>query len=225
MRKSTETVTHRGQGKPPKGIAQFIELVNAEGLYQRELPDVYKAWYAATDDPESASVSPHDLWVKACAKIAAAFCPATRAFLGPPAKLQSFLDRYEQLKSAREVLVGMARWHRLQSPAHPSKPMDHLVIHDDQLSVDVPHSVGVNLRINEKGVLVLAASGNTLLDALVGVRADRIRSCAICGRIFWARRVNSECCSERCRKTYNQRNTRQARRAREARRKTSKKGR
>lgn len=46
------------------------------------------------------------------------------------------------------------------------------------------------------------------ISAIKAVCADRVRQCAICGNPFWALRVNSECCTEKCRKTYNQRNSR-----------------
>jgi hypothetical protein len=46
------------------------------------------------------------------------------------------------------------------------------------------------------------------------LNANRIRACRICQRIFWAPRAKSECCSQRCRKVYNQRNSR-ARRKKE----------
>jgi hypothetical protein len=68
----------------------------------------------------------------------------------------------------------------------------------------------VDLVVNQDGRIEI--SKHPVLDALVGVRAaDRIKSCAICKRIFWAPRINSECCSLMCRKTYNQRNSRRNR--------------
>jgi hypothetical protein len=39
---------------------------------------------------------------------------------------------------------------------------------------------------------------NTLVNALRGVDADRLRTCEICNRIFWAKREDSETCSPKC---------------------------
>lgn len=75
------------------------------------------------------------------------------------------------------------------------------------------------LVINESGRLALE---DALLDALIGAPAERIKTCAICDAIFWAPRVNSECCSLICRKTYNQRNSRKNRRYSKSRRKKGK---
>jgi hypothetical protein len=44
-------------------------------------------------------------------------------------------------------------------------------------------TASVTLRINEEGLLT-APSHDPLLSALIGVRADRIRGCAVCRRIF-----------------------------------------
>src|ERR1019366_4288249 len=153
---------------------------------------------------------PRDLWIRACEDIAAQLHAITSKFLGPPSDLAQFLDRYEMLKSAGQVLLRIAaRCGSGPRATHPSP----LLIHDAHFpGVDVPFSVTVNLIVNHQGELGVA--DNPLLGALIGVRADRIRACAICGRVFWAPRINSECCSETCRKTYNQRCSRENRRPR-----------
>jgi predicted nucleic acid-binding Zn ribbon protein len=46
-------------------------------------------------------------------------------------------------------------------------------------------------------------------EALPGVDADRIRRCAICLKIFWAKNKNSETCSEPCRNALRQRRHRE----------------
>ena len=38
-----------------------------------------------------------------------------------------------------------------------------------------------------------------------------VKSCVICRAVFVVKRMKSPCCSERCRKTYNQRNSRRDR--------------
>ncbi len=202
-------MTHRGQSRPSKDLERFIELVNTERLYERELADTHEALYAALDAPRNASASPRALWTTKCEEIAAKLHSETRAFLGPPSDLRQFLDRYELLESAREVLLGIAKRYGSGPRPHASEVM----VHDARFPSEAPFSVMVSLVVNERGVL--GASDNPLLLALIGVRVDRIRACTICGRIFWAPRVNSECCSEKCRKTYNQRCSRENRRRRQ----------
>jgi len=206
MPKTTKTVTERGQSEPPKKLADLIELVNAEWPFERELPNMHAGFEPAMEAySRDTSVSARDLWAKTCDEAADALSPDARAFLGPPARLEAFLDKFTLLKSAREVLLGIARRSRAGSVARSSG----VTIRVAEFSVDVPFSAFVNLVVNDQGKL--AVSTTPVLDALVGVRADRIRLCVICGRIFWAARVNSECCSERCRKTHNKRTSRKNR--------------
>jgi hypothetical protein len=129
----------------------------------------------------------------------------TREFLGPASDLKQFLERYDLLKSAREALLGIAKRYGSEHLA------PRLTIHEASFpGGEAPLSVAVDLEVKDKGVL--GASDNPLLRALIGVRADRIRECAVCRRLYWAPCVNSECCSQTCRKTYNRRNSRQNRR-------------
>jgi hypothetical protein len=97
-----------------------------------------------------------------------------------------------ELERVRQTLVDIAAENRSEAGA-------------------APPFIRCNARlvIDPNGRLALR---DALLDALIGVPAERIRSCVVCDRIFWAARINSECCSVRCRKTHNQRNSRKARR-------------
>jgi hypothetical protein len=206
MRQTAKTVTERGQSKPPQALAGFIELVNVERLFERELPDPFAA---ALFDPRNTSMPPRDVYIEHCEKAAASLSPETRAFLGPASDLEVFPVKYQLLKSARAVLLGIARRNEAGSREHSSE----LMLRDAQFpGVDIPFAVFVNLVVNEHGEFSISTP--PVLAALIGVRADRIRSCAICGRIFWAPRINSECCRPRCRKTYNQRHSRENRRLR-----------
>src|SRR5215467_6781664 len=98
-RKSTETVTHRGQAVPPNTLAEFIEMVNMERLFERELPDVGAGPGAPMDDPKNRTISPYDPWVKLCRATANTLSTQTRAFLGPSRDLVRFLEKYELLRS------------------------------------------------------------------------------------------------------------------------------
>jgi hypothetical protein len=205
-----ETVT-QGQSKPPRNLARFIELVNAERLFERErkLPDPYDGFMRDVEnarDAHTTDVDIPDLWIEHCERTARILSAAARRFLGRPAEYQTFLEKWALLKSAGQVLSGIASRY---APAPRPKSPD-VTIQDARFpGRELPFSIDVGLVVNEAGVLIRAR--NDLLDALIDARADRIRSCVICNRIFWARRINSECCTERCRKTYNQRNSRDAR--------------
>jgi len=209
MRKDAKTVTgslNRGQSKAPDSLSRFIELVNRDGLFDKELPDVYQECCAEVIGSGSGS-PPRDIWVKVCQKVARSLSGQTREFLGAPGDLSEFLDRYALLKSARGVLLALAkRYRELRGTCSPGP----LMVRSAELSRDVPFEAKVSLAIDRNGDLIVPEV--PLLDALKGIRADRIRSCEICSRIFWAPRINSECCSEKCRKAYNQRNSRMSRR-------------
>lgn len=49
----------------------------------------------------------------------------------------------------------------------------------------------------------------SLLDALNGIEADRLRICTICNKIFWAKNKNSETCSKTCLNALRQRRHRE----------------
>jgi len=51
-------------------------------------------------------------------------------------------------------------------------------------------------------------SGLPLIFELEDIPPERIRKCPICQNIFWAKRIDSPTCSERCLNTFNGRNTR-----------------
>ena len=114
------------------------------------------------------------------------------AFLGDPNEAREFRDRYDALRSAQEVLPSLA---------------DERTEYEPSGFTSMPFSAGINFYTHDG---VIGASG-IFVNALRGVRKDRIRRCAVCEETFWARRINSECCTEKCRKTYNQRNSRIAR--------------
>lgn len=206
MGKSAQAVTRRGYGRPPKNLARLIELVNAERLYERELEDVHKKLEAAMGDTKNVSTSPRDLWIRVCGETAAKLRQETRTFLGPVSHLQDFLERYELLNSAANVLQGVTKLGAVGSKGQPSE----LKIRDARWTVDVAFTVPVVMVVDERGQLAIKPE-NPLVEALVGIPVERIRACAICRRLYWAPRINSECCGEKCRKTYNQRNSRRNR--------------
>jgi hypothetical protein len=200
MSQNAETVTARGWSTPPNSLVRlFIDVANTE-----DLPDLHDALYSLVDSP-----SPIDIrtrWRDSCADIAVNLSPSVQQFLGSPKnEFRSFLDNYDLLRRGQEVVKTLARRYRDKGPAESP-----LTVFDPKFSADFPISIEVNLVPDEKGRLALTEP-DQILSAFVGIPADRIRSCEICKRYFWALRLNSECCSQRCRKRFNQRNSRAAR--------------
>jgi hypothetical protein len=92
--------------------------------------------------------------------------------------------RCSSLKIVRSVLYTIARsYGSNQATGVP-------IAAAFQNLVSVVTDTGGNLRIQH----------DPLLQALEGVEARRIRECAICGRIFWAGRIDQSCCPKRCAK-------------------------
>jgi hypothetical protein len=210
MQKLAKPVTQRGQSKPPKGLARFIELANMK--LDRPLDDASLVFDSAVRDP-SKTVKLPDVWEGICAETASTLPPEARAFLGPVADVHGFVANYRTLGYARKLLPAIARqkWPVVEnSKAVSYQEFKKIQRARSGLPMGVLCQASVDLVVDGRGQLGL--SQNPVLEALVGVRADRIRSCNICNCVFWAPRVNSECCSEHCRKTYNQRNSRAARR-------------
>jgi hypothetical protein len=217
LAQKAKTVTRRGHSKPPDELAHFIRLVNAERLFERELPDEGTLFAAMCKVRPPVSDRDYlDLLIRSRAETVAALSPEARAFLGPPedpARPLLFSERWELLKSAGEVLSAIARRSRGELSGTAE-----LLIFDRQFHGEFPFSVPVGVGINERGQGVLRKK-NPLLDALIGAQLDHVRSCAVCGHIFWAKRANSECCGEQCRKTYNQRKSRANRKNQDRKRK------
>ncbi len=224
MRKAAKAVTRRGQSRPPKDLARFIELANMK--LDRPLDDASRVFDSAVRDP-SKTVKLRDFWLGVCEETASKLPTEARAFLGPAADIHGFVENYKAMENARKLLPAIARqkWPVAENTSKALSYEEFKKIQRAQsgfpMRVLCPASVA--LVVDRHGQLGLAK--NPVLEALVGVRADRIRSCKICKHVFWAPRVNSECCSKRCRKTYNQRISREARRKLVARRRNSKKGR
>lgn len=128
-----------------------------------------------------------------------------RRYLGDLDNRGELLERYDALHCAQEILPSIADG--------PHYEPEGLTL--------IPGSTMVSLYTMDG---IIGASG-CFLNAIQGVPVDRIRRCAICSKIFYRRRKASECCSERCRKTYNKRRSRAAHKALESAKLHPKKGR
>jgi hypothetical protein len=104
--------------------------------------------------------------------------------------------RCDSLKIVRSVLYTIARSHaknevpvsvRIGTPTY----LDNLV----------------TLRKDAEGILRIQL--DPLLPALEGVEAMRIRECGVCGKIFWAGRIDKWCCTTECAHVLRQRRYRE----------------
>ena len=64
-----------------------------------------------------------------------------------------------------------------------------------------------NLYVDEDGIL--QREENILLQWLLGIDVRRIRQCAICRNLFWANRIDRQCCTKKCADAHNQRKSRE----------------
>ena len=106
MQKLAKPVTQRGQSKPPKGLARFIELANMK--LDRPLDDASLVFDSAVRD-SSKTVKLRDFWVGICEETASTLPPEARAFLGPVADVHGFVANYRTLGYARKLLPAIAR--------------------------------------------------------------------------------------------------------------------
>jgi hypothetical protein len=224
-RKAAKTMTLRGHSRPPAALARWIELANADRLYEGGLGldvlwfrDRYRTFRLHPEEKHSidahwldslTSLNPPgrprvdmENWncedgVRELARLCTLrLSRKTHAFLGSPQNLDLFVEKLNQLESAGQALCAITN--------RPHARWSACLLFE------------VRVVINEHGQGTLQR--NPVLDALVGAQLDHIKSCALCGRFFWAPRSNSRCCGLQCRNAYNQRKSR-ARRKRSGRRK------
>jgi hypothetical protein len=194
MRERAKTVT-RGQSAPPESLAQFIKWAN---YFRREaaMPgeDQLSPLYILATMTERRIEEELIKRMGPLPGFSEEVRPDTleRWKKHPNFEAKVWAARQIELERASQTLADIAARNRAGT---------------DQKSSII--QCKARLVVDESGRLVLS---DALLDALIGVPAERIKTCAICEAIFWAPRVNSECCSLKCRKTYNQRNSRKNRR-------------
>src|SRR5260370_38460285 len=118
MRKAVKAVTRRGQPRPPKDLARFIELANMK--LDRPLDDASRVFDSAVRDP-SKTVKLRDFWLGVCEETASKLPTEARAFLGPAADIHGFVENYKAMENARKRSEerrggkeGRSRW----SPDH-----------------------------------------------------------------------------------------------------------
>jgi hypothetical protein len=111
--------------------------------------------------------------------------PAFRQYLGPlyGERISSAHSKYQQLRAARQTLRAI------------------IVAGKDnfrykEIRLKNIHDALVELPIDEQGRIQVSPS--PIVKALEGVEAFRIRLCPVCGKIFWAGRLDQPCCTPVC---------------------------
>jgi hypothetical protein len=193
--------------KPPEPLATFISILSADPFIERGIPGLTAAVWDAIDDPAAPpNSSREELGRRVFSDIVNTFSLETRSFLGPVGD-PGFNRRYDMLYDAGQTLRAIAEHNRDPNKGGFERP-EALGILQNYGFGEIPFWVTVGLTVGRNGRIQVAK--NPLLEAFVDVPVDRIRTCAICDRLFWAIRVNSECCSRKCTNTYNQRSRRRA---------------
>lgn len=216
---------------PSVEIAKFIELANLKlyeplespfdafgpRLFARLSPPADRRHLSleakkVAADREFARIS----WVKKCKAIASKLPLSGQKYLGRPEDVRLFVQKYMNFWAARQILPLIAgrQWSVATHPRDANDFEEYKRSRNVQrdLPIGTVLSAQVDLVVNRDGVLRILP--NEVLQTLNGVSADRIRSCAKCGQIFWASRIGSKiasrCCSTRCRKTFDKENERKA---------------
>jgi hypothetical protein len=98
------------------------------------------------------------------------------------------LARYNLLRDSRDWLRAIAK--RFRDPSAKRAKL---------FSLPPVQRLRVTARTDERAILHFAP--HPLLKALEGTDATRIRRCPICGKIYWAERIDSGACKKTCKGT------------------------
>lgn len=172
--------------RPPDRV--FTSDVRAAALRKQQTPDLERI-KAATGE-----TSNWHLRADECRKIAATMPAVVRDFLGRPEDVLGFCRNYVVLWQARELLPRIAAvpWSLVEKPSTAETFEEYKLARDLQRGMTVIGSGAIEIILGTNCTIELVE--NPVLTALAGVRADCIRTCPICGDIFWAPRKKSEGC-------------------------------
>jgi hypothetical protein len=96
------------------------------------------------------------------------------------------VKRYEDFTQLRAQLLRLIRFVKSHN----------LRRRDDSRRIHVPLPFLLKPVLDENGFIRIG--GSLLLEALPDIEANRIRECAECNRIFWAKNINQLCCDPKC---------------------------
>ncbi len=191
---------------PPESLAHFIEIANlvppdyefpdlSEGLEARILEAVRR------DDIEEAKRIFNDEVKERLPDLPGAFLDYLNVvvrmgfagvyefdFYDPPL-------RYRKVKQWREKLRIIAR-EAIRLQDLKSRPAPDNLKGDGNWSWTLPLQPDRQYKIANDGRIQVQS--DVFDAAIIDVEASRIRECAICNRIFWAKKSGSKACSNKC---------------------------
>jgi hypothetical protein len=120
--------------------------------------------------------------------------------------LQASLLEYEDFCQLREDLRQFTNYFtNLRKTVYMSHGVGGMYgIHGQLIELPIAHS-RYELTMEENKIIVVPVGLSAALDGVLG---DRVRSCEVCNRIFWADRKDKVTCSTKCRNIYKQREAR-----------------
>lgn len=105
-----------------------------------------------------------------------------------------WIDRYKRVRFIKETLLRLAFIGRNFESADKKIRQTGLINSGSFFPL---------LYVDENGIL--KREKNKLVESLDGLDIRRIRTCAICKNLFWAQRLDRQCCGKKCADRYNQR--------------------
>jgi hypothetical protein len=229
MKKRAKSVTERVISKRSEELAQFIDLANAR-LYEPLLSpgELFDSSALAKISPlrtppasrrqltmgakreSSKSELTRLFWAKQCKAIASTMPVSVSKFLGSPDDVWEFMRKYRDFWQARQLIPAIARrdWKIADHPKFARNFDEYKRTRAVQkgLPMAILVSAQIDVAVNAGGEVEILI--DPVLKSLEGIAANRIRTCPVCGQIFWAQQSNSPCCSKSHRKTFNTRNSR-----------------
>jgi hypothetical protein len=195
--------------RAPEELVKHIELANLIPPAS-QLPDYNKLGREVLDSLTSQGMpldwTEEPIWVHAWQ---VRFMEAQVKFLHrqfPPEKFPQFYEYFGRLRSSGEqidnIISNLIGTRALLDAiaAAQAKKAD-----SPEKEIEIPWNARMSVALALDGEGKLKVEHSPLLDALVGVEADRIRWCSECPRIFWAGRIDKHACSDKC---VNRRNVR-----------------
>jgi hypothetical protein len=174
----------------PADVARWLDLVNAMPPEPEWKP---LAGLRAAGAHLSAEKRPR-LLGPAYAAVIDTYPPSIKRFFGPLHDFTQMERRYAELERARGLLTEIASVNASQQQKGP------LVLPNTHLFLIA--------CIDEKnGHLKTEVTAPAFLT---GVDLRRVRRCMTCGKVFWAGRLDRECCSPACSLVWRSRKWRKA---------------
>jgi len=195
-KKQQQTITakkSRAKHRCPAKVKELIDLVNSIPP-DRDLPDMLEIFNQFDEDTAQSVEAMRALIAEAPNN----FVSTTYSHPWPHLELDDeqmwVVARYDYFRSLRDDVRKIARQGMLASLSVEAR-IKYLTDNPNKLGWIGPR-FQTYLTVNEAGLVV--DEPDEWLPALIRIRADRLRACVICQRIFWARQDNMVACGARC---------------------------